>query len=92
MEETVKPQQERGMRKERQGVVVSVKMDKTIVVSVLRRVRHPKYGKFVHRTTKFYAHDAQNACGVGDTVRIQETRPLSKTKRWRLVEIIERAK
>lgn len=92
MEETVKPQQERGMRKERQGVVVSVKMDKTIVVSVLRRVRHPKYGKFVHRTTKFYVHDEQNTCGLGDTVRIQETRPLSKMKCWRLVEIIERAK
>lgn len=91
MEEIVKDQQ-RGMRKERQGIVESVKMDKTIVVSVLRRVRHPKYGKFVHRTTKFYAHDEKNECGVGDLVRIMETRPLSKMKRWRLVEIIEKAK
>ena len=80
------------MRKERQGVVVSVKMDKTVVVSVLRRVRHPKYGKFVHRTTKFYVHDERNECGVGDTVRVMETRPISKMKRWRLVEIIEKAK
>ena len=91
MEEIVKDQQ-RGMRKERPGIVESVKMDKTIVVSVLRRVRHPKYGKFVHRTTKFYAHDEKNECGVGDVVRIMETRPLSKMKRWRLVEIIEKAK
>ena len=91
MEEIVKDQQ-RGMRKERQGIVESVKMDKTIVVSVLRRVRLPKYGKFVHRTTKFYAHDEKNECGVGDVVRIMETRPLSKMKRWRLVEIIEKAK
>ena len=86
MEEIVKDQQ-RGMRKERQGIVESVKMDKTIVVSVLRRVRHPKYGKFVHRTTKFYAHDEKNECGVGDVVRIMETRPLSKMKRWRLVRL-----
>lgn len=82
----------RNMRKERQGVVESTKMDKTVVVSVLRRVRHPKYGKFVHRTTKFYVHDEKSECGVGDTVRIMETRPLSKMKRWRLVEIIEKAK
>ena len=80
------------MRKERQGVVESVKMDKTVVVSVLRRVRHPKYGKFVHRTSKFYVHDERNECGVGDTVRVMETRPISKMKRWRLVEIIEKAK
>ena len=80
------------MRKERQGVVESVKMDKTVVVSVLRRVRHPKYGKFVHRTTKFDVHDERNECGVGDTVRVMETRPISKMKRWRLVEIIEKAK
>ena len=80
------------MRKERQGVVESVKMDKTVVVSVLRRVRHPKYGKFVHRTTKFYVHYERNECGVGDTVRVMETRPISKMKRWRLVEIIEKAK
>lgn len=90
MEETLQGQ--RSMRKERQGVVESVKMDKTVVVSVLRRVRHPKYGKFVHRTTKFYVHDERNECGVGDTVRMMETRPISKMKRWRLVEIIEKAK
>ena len=82
----------RNLRKERQGLVVSTKMDKTIVVAVQRRVKHPKYGKCVHRTTKFYAHDEKNECGIGDTVRIMETRPLSKMKRWRLVEIIERAK
>ena len=90
MEETLQGQ--RSMRKERQGVVESVKMDKTVVVSVLRRVRHRKYGKFVHRTTKFYVHDERNECGVGDTVRVMETRPISKMKRWRLVEIIEKAK
>lgn len=90
MEETLQGQ--RSMRKERQGVVESVKMDKTVVVSVLRRVRHPKYGKFVHRTSKFYVHDERNECGVGDTVRVMETRPISKMKRWRLVEIIEKAK
>ena len=90
MEETLQGQ--RSKRKERQGVVESVKMDKTVVVSVLRRVRHPKYGKFVHRTTKFYVHDERNECGVGDTVRVMETRPISKMKRWRLVEIIEKAK
>ena len=76
----------RNLRKERQGVVVSNRMDKTIVVEIQRRVRHPKYGKFVKRTTRLYAHDAENTCGVGDTVRIMETRPLSKTKCWRLVE------
>ena len=90
MEETLQGQ--RSMRKERQGVVESVKMDKTGVVSGLRRGRHPKYGKFVHRTTKFYVHDERNECGVGDTVRVMETRPISKMKRWRLVEIIEKAK
>jgi len=72
--------------------VVSNKMQKSIVVAVKRKVKHPIYGKFVNRTTKFYAHDEQNTCTVGDTVRIMETRPLSKTKCWRLVEIIERAK
>ncbi|MGP1460182.1 MAG: 30S ribosomal protein S17 [Bacteroides sp.] len=82
----------RNLRKERQGVVVSNKMEKTIVVAIQRRVRHPKYGKFVKRTTKLYAHDPENTCRVGDVVRIMETRPLSKTKCWRLVEIIERAK
>jgi len=82
----------RNLRKERQGVVVSNKMEKTIVVAIQRRVRHPKYGKFVKRTTKLYAHDPENTCRVGDVVRIMETRPLSKMKCWRLVEIIERAK
>lgn len=82
----------RNLRKERQGVVVSNKMEKTIVVAIERRVRHPKYGKFVKRTTTLYAHDPENTCNVGDVVRIMETRPLSKTKCWRLVEIIERAK
>lgn len=74
------------------GVVVSNKMEKSIVVAVKRKVKHPIYGKFVSKTTKFTAHDEQNTCGEGDTVRIQETRPLSKNKCWRLVEIIERAK
>lgn len=72
--------------------MVSNKMEKSIVVAVKRKVKHPVYGKFINRTTKFYAHDEQNTCNVGDTVRIMETRPLSKTKCWRLVEIIERAK
>ncbi len=82
----------RNLRKERIGIVVSNKMQKSIVVAVKRKVQHPIYGKFVNRTTKFYAHDENNTCGVGDVVRIMETRPLSKTKCWRLVEIIERAK
>lgn len=82
----------RNLRKEKIGMVVSNKMQKSIVVAVKRKVMHPIYGKFVNRTTKFYAHDENNTCNVGDTVRIMETRPLSKTKRWRLVEIIERAK
>ncbi len=82
----------RNARKERIGVVVSNKMDKSIVVRVERRLKHPKYGKFVKRSTKFMAHDEKNECQIGDTVRIMETRPLSKIKRWRLVEIIERAK
>ncbi|HNZ71083.1 MAG TPA: 30S ribosomal protein S17 [Prolixibacteraceae bacterium] len=82
----------RNLRKERIGVVVSNKMDKTIVVAEKRKVMHPIYGKFVNRTSKFYAHDEKNDCNVGDTVKIMETRPLSKTKGWRLVEIIERAK
>lgn len=84
--------EERNLRKERIGVVVSNKMDKSIVVAVKRKVKHPIYGKFVNKTTKFVAHDEENTCGEGDTVRIMETRPLSKCKRWRLVEIIERAK
>ncbi|WP_274958128.1 30S ribosomal protein S17 [Millionella massiliensis] len=84
--------EERNLRKERIGVVVSNKMDKSIVVAVKRKVKHPIYGKFVNKTTKFVAHDEENTCGEGDTVSIMETRPLSKSKRWRLVEIIERAK
>jgi len=82
----------RNLRKERIGVVVSNKMEKTIVVAEKRKVMHPIYGKFVNRTSKFYAHDEKNDCNIGDTVKIMETRPLSKTKGWRLVEIIERAK
>ena len=82
----------RGMRKTRVGVVVSDKMDKTITIAVKYRVRHPLYGKIMNRTTKIKAHDEKNECGIGDTVRIMETRPLSRNKRWRLVEIIEKAK
>ncbi len=84
--------EQRGLRKTRQGLVVSDKMDKTIVVAITTRVRHPLYGKIVKRTTKLKAHDEGNACGIGDTVRVMETRPLSRDKRWRLVEIIEKAK
>lgn len=83
---------ERNLRKERIGLVKSSKMDKTIVVTVERKVKHPKYGKFVKKTTSFFAHDEKNECGAGDTVRIMETRPLSKNKCWRLVEILEKAK
>ena len=83
---------ERNLRKERVGTVVSSKMDKTIVVAVERKEKHPLYGKFVKKTTKFVAHDEKNECGEGDTVRIMETRPLSKTKNWRVVEIVEKAK
>ena len=83
---------ERNLRKERIGVVVSNKMEKTIVVAVARKVKHPIYGKFVNKTTKFVAESLDETCKEGDTVRIMETRPLSKTKRWRLVQIIERAK
>lgn len=82
----------RNLRKERVGVVVSNKMDKTIVVAEKRKVKHPIYGKFVNKTTKFHVHDESNTCNIGDTVKIMETRPLSKSKCWRLVEIIERAK
>ncbi len=82
----------RNLRKERTGVVVSEKMDKTIVVSVVIQKKHPIYGKYMKKTKKFYAHDEENSVRSGDTVRIMETRPLSKTKRWRLVEILERAK
>jgi small subunit ribosomal protein S17 len=83
---------ERNFRKERIGKVVSNKMQKSITVAVDRKVKHPIYGKFVHKTTKFMAHDEKNEAGIGDTVRISETRPLSKSKRWRLVEIVEKAK
>ena len=84
--------EERNLRKERVGIVVSDKMDKTIVVAVSERVKHPLYKKIVNRTKKFKAHDENNACGIGDKVLIQETRPLSKYKCWRLVEIVEKAK
>ena len=83
---------ERNLRKERVGVVVSNKMDKSVVVAVKRKVKHPVYGKFVNKTTKFVAHDEKNECSEGDPIRSMETRPLSKTKRWRLVEIVEKVK
>jgi len=83
---------ERNIRKERTGVVISNSMDKSIVVAVKGKIKHPIYGKFVNRTKKIMAHDEENTCKVGDTVKISETRPLSKNKSWRLVEIIERAK
>ncbi len=83
---------ERNLRKERTGVVTSNKMDKSIVVSVETKVMHPKYGKFVKQTKKFMAHDETGECGVGDVVKIMETRPMSKLKRWRMVEVIEKAK
>lgn len=82
----------RNLRKVRVGVVTSNKMTKSITVAVERKVKHPIYGKFVKKTTKFHAHDEQNECSIGDIVRIMETRPLSKTKRWRLVEIVEKVK
>lgn len=84
--------EKRNLRKERIGVVSSNKMEKSIVVSEVKRVKHPMYGKFVKKTKKYVAHDENNDCNEGDTVRIMETRPLSKSKRWRLVEILERAK
>jgi small subunit ribosomal protein S17 len=84
--------EERNLRKEKTGVVTSNKMNKSIVVAVMRKVKHPKYGKFVNKTSKFVAHDEKNECNIGDTVTIMETRPLSKTKNWRLVEIVERVK
>ena len=83
---------ERNLRKERIGVVVSNKMQKSIVVEIERREKHPIYGKFINKTSRFMAHDEKEECNIGDTVRIMETRPLSKRKHWRLVEIIERAK
>ncbi|MDR2815856.1 30S ribosomal protein S17 1 [Proteiniphilum saccharofermentans] len=82
----------RNLRKERIGVVFSNKMDKTVTVAVKWKEKHPIYGKFVNKTKKFHAHDEKNDCNIGDTVRIMETRPLSKTKRWRVVEVMERAK
>ena len=84
--------EERNLRKEKVGKVVSNKMQKSITIAVDRQVKHPIYGKFLNRTTKFMAHDEKNEAGIGDTVRIMETRPLSKDKRWRLVEIVEKAK
>ena len=84
--------EKRNLRKARIGLVTSSKMDKTIVVSVERKLKHAKYGKYIKKTNKFMAHDEKDDCGVGDLVRIMETRPLSKNKRWRIVEIIERAK
>ncbi len=82
----------RNRRKERVGVVTSNKMQSTITISVERKIKHPLYGKFLKRHTKFMAHDAENTCNIGDRVRIMETRPISKNKRWRLVEVLERAK
>ena len=83
---------ERQLRKTRVGGVSSNKMEKTITVSVVRKLKHPKYGKFLKKTKKFHAHDEKNECNIGDTVKIMETRPLSATKRWRLIEIVEKAK
>ncbi|MBI4935292.1 MAG: 30S ribosomal protein S17 [Actinobacteria bacterium] len=91
MAETIESS-ERANRKTREGTVVSNKMDKTAVVAVIERVRHPKYAKFVMRTKKLYAHDETNDVNIGDKVRVMETRPLSKNKRWRVVEVLERAK
>ena len=84
--------EERNLRKSRVGLVVSDKMDKTVVVAIEDNVKHPVYGKIIKRTLKVHAHDANNECSIGDRVEIMETRPLSKTKRWRLVQIIEKAK
>ena len=92
MSETTGKTVERNTRKTREGLVVSDKMDKTVVVAIEDRVMHPLYGKVIRRTSKYKAHDEQNACGIGDRVLIMETRPLSATKRWRVVEILERAK
>jgi small subunit ribosomal protein S17 len=83
---------ERNLRKTRTGVVSSNKMDKTITVNVERKIKHPLYGKFLKKTTKFHAHDEKNECSIGDTVKIMEARPMSKTKRWRLVEVVEKVK
>ena len=83
---------ERNLRKTKIGVVTSNKMEKTVTVEIERKVKHPIYGKFVKKTTKFHAHDEKNECGIGDIVKIMEARPLSKTKHWRLVEVVEKAK
>ncbi|MDI2126883.1 MULTISPECIES: 30S ribosomal protein S17 [Streptomycetaceae] len=91
-EKTEMTETTRGFRKTREGLVVSDKMDKTVVVAVEDRVKHPLYGKVIRRTSKLKAHDEQNACGVGDRVLLMETRPLSASKRWRIVEILEKAK
>jgi small subunit ribosomal protein S17 len=92
MSEVVTTSIDRNLRKIRIGVVSSNKMDKSIVVKVERKVKHPLYGKFVKKSTKFHAHDEKNECSIGDTVKIMETRPISKTKRWRLVEVVEKVK
>ncbi|MFN8348401.1 MAG: 30S ribosomal protein S17 [Spirosomataceae bacterium] len=92
MEAAAQTTGERNLRKVRIGRVVSNKMEKSCVVAVERKVKHPKYGKFMKKTTKLMVHDESNECGIGDTIRVMETRPLSKNKRWRLVEIIEKAK
>jgi len=92
MSDTTTGELSRGYRKVREGYVVSDKMDKTVVVEVEDHVKHPKYGKVIRRTKKYQAHDGENACGVGDRVRLMETRPLSATKRWRVSEILEKAK
>jgi small subunit ribosomal protein S17 len=92
MSETSTATEARGYRKVREGLVVSDKMDKTVVVEVEDRVKHPKYGKVIRRTKRYKAHDGQNACGIGDRVLLMETRPLSATKRWRVAEILEKAK
>ena len=84
--------EERNLRKTRQGVVISTKMDKTVVVATIFKKKHPIYGKFVSTTKKYHAHDENNDCNMGDTVLLMETRPLSKTKRWRVVKVVERAK
>ena len=92
MEATTTNSVDRNLRKTRVGVVSSNKMDKTITVNVERKIKHPLYGKFLKKTTKFHAHDEKNECSIGDTVKIMEARPMSKTKRWRLVEVVEKVK
>ena len=83
---------ERALRKTRVGIAVSDKMDKTVVVAIRDNIKHPKYGKIIKRTVKLHAHDENNECGIGDTVKVMETRPLSKTKRWRVISIVEKAR